>query len=438
MASNFANPLLTFIRRIAASHSHSQASDGELLQRFALYREEAAFEMLMHRHGPMVLSVCRSILHDPHDAEDVFQATFLILVRKPAAIGKPASVASWLHGVALRLANKARVQAGRRRALEREAPAMNRGEPQNEVVWSDLRPVLHQEVERLPHRYRLPFVLCCLEGKTNEEAAVLLGCPRGTVQSNLSRARERLRQRLTQRGVTVTGALLASAFGAETKAALVPAALAEGTLKAALAFTAGSGAAGAIAAPVLGYANGMLRAAQLARLTWALVLMLPVALGTGAALIAARTPAHAPLFHETVSSASGALESPPPRVTDRERLQGAWRIATVEASGRRTDALRGRRLVFAGDRFNLSEGEGEIPGIFRSSQMEGDFTLTTNNPSWIDFVERAPFRWQLCGVYDLDGRKLLLSLRNKVDGQRPLAFTAEPESNQVLLTLERD
>jgi len=122
MASNLASPLLTFIRRIAGSHCHCQVSDGELLLRFALHREEAAFEILMQRHGPMVLSVCQSILHDPHDAEDVFQATFLVLVRKPAAIGKPASVASWLHGVALRLAGKARVEAGRRRAHEREAP----------------------------------------------------------------------------------------------------------------------------------------------------------------------------------------------------------------------------------------------------------------------------------------------------------------------------
>src|SRR5262249_51915394 len=158
------------LRRVARAPSHSDLSDGELLQRFARQREEGAFTALLQRHGPMVLGVCQSVLHDAHDAEDAFQATFLVLVRQPGAIGKPASVASWLHGVAYRIALRARAACARRRFQERQVVPMPARELQDEVVWRDLRPVLHEEVERLPERYRMPFVLCYLEGKTNEEA----------------------------------------------------------------------------------------------------------------------------------------------------------------------------------------------------------------------------------------------------------------------------
>src|SRR5262249_18209601 len=207
MARDTGSPLLAFIRRIAASRQHGDLTDGALLQRFAAHREESAFAMLMHRHGPMVLGVCQSILQDEHDAEDVFQATFLVLARKPQTIGKPDCVASWLHGVAYRLAMKARRAMARRRSRERQAVAMPRAEPQDEVLWRDLRPILHEEVDRLPERYRLPFVLCHLEGKTNDEAAELLGWPKGTILSSLARARERLRQRLTRRGLALTSGL---------------------------------------------------------------------------------------------------------------------------------------------------------------------------------------------------------------------------------------
>src|SRR5262249_4929236 len=144
MASVSGSPLLTFIRRIGASHVHSELTDRELVQRFSRHREESAFTALMHRHGPMVLGVCQSILQDRPEAEDAFQAPFLVLVRKPNAIGKPGSVASWLHGVAYRLATKARVEAARRRSHERQVATMPKTDPQEEVIWRDLRPVLHQ------------------------------------------------------------------------------------------------------------------------------------------------------------------------------------------------------------------------------------------------------------------------------------------------------
>jgi RNA polymerase sigma factor (sigma-70 family) len=179
-------------------------TDGELLGRFrdrCGQAAERAFDTLIERHGPMVLRVCRTVLRDEHDAQDAFQATFLILVRRAGAIRDRDSVGSWLYGVALRVAECARGTAARRRAHERRAAtlAMNRltvaeGEP-------DLVPLIHKEIGRLPERFRVVVVLCYLEGLACEEAATQLGWPIGTVKSRLSRARERLRKRLTKRGL---------------------------------------------------------------------------------------------------------------------------------------------------------------------------------------------------------------------------------------------
>src|SRR5262249_13561196 len=152
-----------FIRKVAAPRAGGESTDGELLARFAAERDESAFTLLVQRHGPMVLGVCRSILNDAHDADDVFQATFLVLVRKAPSIGKPESVASWLHGVAYRLSQKARGAAARRRTQERQAPTMSGAETDDEAIWRDLRPLLHDEVNQLPERHRKPFVLCYLE-----------------------------------------------------------------------------------------------------------------------------------------------------------------------------------------------------------------------------------------------------------------------------------
>src|SRR5262249_54450920 len=158
-------------------------------------------------------------------AEDAFQATFLVLVRKAAALGVPESVANWLHGVAHRTALKARVEAAKRRAREREAAAMPTTSASDHAHWRNLRPVLDEEIQRHPARYRAPFVLCHLEGKANEDAARQLGCPKGTILSRLSRARERLRARLTKRGVALSTAALAALVTEKATSATVSASL---------------------------------------------------------------------------------------------------------------------------------------------------------------------------------------------------------------------
>jgi RNA polymerase sigma factor (sigma-70 family) len=192
----------------------SHLSDGELLERFVSTQDEAAFEMLVWRHGPLVMGVCRRVLSNEHDAEEAFQATFLILARKAATIGRGESVGAWLYKVASRAALRARGLRGRRQGREQpldEQLVEEKGpSSEDDLAWSELAPLLDAEVNRLPEKYRKVFVLCYLEGKTNEAAARQLGCPKGTVLSRLARARDRLRRRLQLRGLAFDAGALAT------------------------------------------------------------------------------------------------------------------------------------------------------------------------------------------------------------------------------------
>lgn len=199
--------LIRHIHRLARRRSDG-VGDGELLERFVAQDDEAAFSSLVERHGSMVLGVCRRVIGNLHDAEDAFQATFLVLARKARALRQPNSLGNWLYGVAYRTALEARTKAVRLRVRERAMTEEPVVEGENELDRLELRAVLDGEINRLPDRYRSPFVLCCLEGRTNEEAARLLSCPKGTILSRLAWARQRLRQRLTRRGVSLSVASL--------------------------------------------------------------------------------------------------------------------------------------------------------------------------------------------------------------------------------------
>jgi RNA polymerase sigma factor (sigma-70 family) len=206
MSARSASPLLRFLRDVAQGGGGEP--DRTLVERFVAQRDEAAFAALVERHGPLVHGVCRRLLRHEEDAEDAFQATFLVLVRRAASIRKGESVGSWLYGVAYRIAAKLRAAALRRQRRQEplgEVPADSAAAPRG-----DLKDVIDEEVSRLPARYRAPLVLCYLEGKTTEQAARQLGCPRGTVLSRLARARAQLRPRLLRRGLALSGGLTAA------------------------------------------------------------------------------------------------------------------------------------------------------------------------------------------------------------------------------------
>jgi RNA polymerase sigma-70 factor (ECF subfamily) len=193
-------------RRSAGSADGPGASDAQLLERYAAAHDEAAFEALARRHGQMVLGVCRRVLGDAHEAEDAFQAAFLVLVRRAGEVRKGERLAGWLYGVAQRVAVRARAQAARRRDRERQGVPLDAVQAAGDEAPSDLKPLLHEEINRLPAPYRRPVVLCHLQGKTNEEAARELDCPVGTVKARLRRARALLGSRLAQRGLAPNGA----------------------------------------------------------------------------------------------------------------------------------------------------------------------------------------------------------------------------------------
>jgi RNA polymerase sigma factor (sigma-70 family) len=279
-------PLGSFLhhfRRRVAPPAAGGVTDGDLLLRFAHDRDEDAFAALVDRHGPLVLGVCRRVLPDPNDADDAFQATFLVLARKAGAIGQPERLANWLYGVAFRVARKARANAARRRARQQQVPAMQAPEPDREAERDELCRVLDDEVRRLPDRFRAPLVLCYLQGKTREEAAAQLGWSVGAVKGMLERGRLRLRARLARRGVVMAEAALAAVLSEGALSASVPAALGARTVKAAVLFVSGQAAAGSAAV----LAEGALRAMWITRVTITVGAVLALGLaGAGAVALA--------------------------------------------------------------------------------------------------------------------------------------------------------
>jgi RNA polymerase sigma factor (sigma-70 family) len=272
MATRAANRLIRSVRALASGPVPGE-SDQELLDRFVHQHDEAAFVALLERHGPMVLGVCRRALQDEHLAEDVFQATFLVLARSAGSIRQRRSLSSWLHGVALRLSRKASAAATRAtRDADRLAPEPPPG-PAAEASWREVRQILDDELGRLPERYRLPLVLCHLEGRTREETAAELGCTLGRLKGLLERGRERLRARLIRRGLAPAsvGALLLT----ETALAVpVPPLLTVTTLRIALSSGAKGLASCGASAPVRSLVEGGLPMAGAKNLLLVLVFAL--------------------------------------------------------------------------------------------------------------------------------------------------------------------
>jgi RNA polymerase sigma factor (sigma-70 family) len=266
MATNRLDGVLRQLRRVVRP-PHGDDADARLLDRYVRQRDEAAFESLVVRHGPVVWGVCRRVLGNAADAEDAFQATFLVLVRKAASIQRRKALGAWLYGVAYRTALEARRAMAKRRA--KEAKAVPRADVPAQA-GDDLREVLDRELAALPERYRAAVVLCDLQGLDRKDAARELSCPEGTVASRLARGRSLLAKRLARYGLTA-GVLAAMSREA------VPAVLVSSTVPAA------AGAAGAVSANVLSLVEGVVRSMLMAKLrSITAVVLLLGAVGTGA------------------------------------------------------------------------------------------------------------------------------------------------------------
>jgi RNA polymerase sigma factor (sigma-70 family) len=312
MTATRANVVLRHIRDFAAAESAGHLTDRDLLARFATTREEAAFEALVRRHGPLVLGVCRRVLHNRDDADDVFQATFLALARQAASAGRRASLGTWLYRVAYYTAIEARKRSDVRRRREERTPPRPQPDPLTEVTGRELLSVLDEELHRLPEQLRAPLVLCYLEGKTRDEAARELGWSLGTLKRRLEQARAALRTRVAGRGISLT-ALLAAGVGA----AVVSPALAAATA---------SRAAGAV--PAITAAGRKLVAV--------LVLAAGIVAG-GAGLLTQRTPrADAPAAEEARAARPDLADKPAPAAPPAdEKKESIISGRVLDADGKR-------------------------------------------------------------------------------------------------------
>jgi RNA polymerase sigma factor (sigma-70 family) len=328
MATGSMTTVLKHLRRLALQPDGRAPTDGQLLGRYLDHGDETAFEELLHRHGAMVLGVCRRLLGPGADAEDAFQATFLVLVRKGASVVPRDMVGNWLYGVAHRTALEARTLAARRRAREKPMDPLPESEMPPEDQWRELRPLLDEELSRLPAKYRAPVVLCDLEGKTQMEAARQLGCPEGTVAGRLFRARSLLMQRLRRRHAMVFSAgSLALLLTEQNASAVVSPVLAHSTMQAATLVAAGQAAtAELISAPVVALTEGVIKAMALHQIKLATAVLLTLGvMGTGAGVLTHQAFADRPVAQlspdqrEPQAAEQNADEQPRKRAPEETR-----------------------------------------------------------------------------------------------------------------------
>ncbi|HTU93073.1 MAG TPA: sigma-70 family RNA polymerase sigma factor [Gemmataceae bacterium] len=316
---------LRHLRRRLAAQQRCEDSDEQLLHAFTTRRDEAAFAVLVRRHGPMVLHVCRRVLGHEQDAEDAFQATFLVLAQNAAALRNKTALASFLHATAYRTAMKAKQAAVRRRKHEEQTPARPSANPADELLWREVRELLDEEIAHLPETYRSVFVLCCLEELSQEEAGRRLGLKQRTVSNRLAEARKRLMQRLARRGVELTALLGTAALAAP------PAELMASTIEAALAAAAGQGLASIATASVAALVQSAAAlvqsaaaAATLSKAKWAAVLLLAATLLAGAGAWTCRTlTTPQPAVPQAETPAPGRkAETPRQEKSDRVTVMG--------------------------------------------------------------------------------------------------------------------
>ena len=432
MTSEQSNGVVREVRRAALLSDHGELTDGQLLQRFLDHHDEAAFELLLRRHGPLILGVCRRMLGNDADADDAFQAVFVVLVRKAAAFRTRRTIGDWLYGVAYHTALKARAATVKRRFKESQArPIVSAGATDD---LADLLPLLDQELSRLQAKYREALVLCELQGHSRKETARQLGIPEGTLSSRLATARKLLAKRLARYGLAITGVTLAGLLTPKTATASVPAALAASTLEAA---TTGA------AVPVAALAEGVLKAMLMTKLKMlaTVVLMFGVVFG-GAVLwlhtmrnkaVAARLEAETEAF--AAHARAEALND-----DDEDNILGTWTLVRIEQPPyKHTEEIpplgaRGQaKVVFTADKIHLwdgSEGKyaldaGKHPKQFRLTQGEGMLAAT------------------LIGIYELKGDDLKICFNlSHSDNKPPTNFdikTAKPPGLvPAVFVLKRD
>jgi RNA polymerase sigma factor (sigma-70 family) len=403
----------------AGSGSQSEPTDERLLHDYVSGQDAGAFAAIVRRHGTVVLGVCRRILRDEQHAEDAFQATFLVLMRRARSLTVPNLLSNWLYGVAYRTACKIRSAKARQRTREASMAQVPAPDAANEVIWRDLRPILDDELQRLPPRFRRPIVLFYLEGKTTEEVACTLGCPKGTVLSRLARGRERLRRRLTRRGLAISGGVLVTF--------LARSGVAEGTFPGTLLdWSIRIQAASAAARATEGISS---QAKQVTQQVLNDMFRRKLQMIGGIVLVGLLAVGTSFLGYRAFSTPRGVVEQPASR-SDMDELQGTWQVVTVEYAGQplAREQFRYTRLTFRGNTV-IQEGNGR--------RVELTFQLDpSQKPKTIDMQGPALRYDSYQAIYELDGYILRVCQREPGPG-RPREFASKPNSTNFLITARR-
>jgi RNA polymerase sigma factor (sigma-70 family) len=410
MAAAQLGAVLQHIRTLAADPKAREQTDGALLRAFLGHNDQAAFEALVRRHGPMVLWVCRRSLGNIHDAEEALQATFLVLARQASSIRKQESLAGWLHGVAYRMANHAKRAAARRRGYEARVSPTQPQDPALCAAWQELQVLLDEEIQSLPETLRAPFVLCCLENKSSAEAAGQLGVKEATLRMRLSRGRKLLRERLTRRGVALAAALGAVALGTDIASAAVPGSVVVSTAKAATSIATGQAAAAGLVPPnVAALTEGMLKtmvATKRKIAAVALLVLLLVGTGTGTlAVLRCSGAAPPPLAHQAPQQAApAASEKEQPHAADNAEAKDTVTIGgrVLDPDGKPFEGAQLYVMASGGDpterartdaegRFQFHLRRGEVVG--RDKRPARTFQVVAAaegyGPAWVDADDSA-------------------------------------------------
>jgi RNA polymerase sigma factor (sigma-70 family) len=449
--------LLRDVRTIFEFGVARDVCDLELLDRFLFADRaaaEAAFTFLVERHGPMVLSVCRQFIDDPDDVEDAFQATFLVFLRRAKSIRKRDSLASWLFGVATHVARRARSAATVRRFHEREAGELALADAKTRNnTYSDTLAALHEEVARLPDRYREPIVLCHLEGLSTAAAAIRLGCAHGTILSRLARARGRLRRSLARRGRSELACPVARGWLSVQHAAPLPAGLVHSTVQAAVHVTSVRAASAAIRAPsVVAMAQATLRTLFMTRITVGSALLATAGVCTAMMVSSVMSPAGA--GSSATAAVTSATQNPAEKPRPDEENKGLRPQEIKEALYRilkRDHAFRDPRWSFIITVRDVVE-DALIDPTFRH-RTKGDnreFDLVIQSKRAIlhvDLTGKALYAIleepEVQGYAPIDGRDVMLLEQVlkipvppgdpfSVDGSVPAEATLSPEQQLVL------
>jgi RNA polymerase sigma factor (sigma-70 family) len=435
VAAESLGEVLRRIGRTAGLQAVLALTDAQLLDRFAAARDEPAFAALVVRHGPMVLGVCRRLLPDAGQAEDAFQAAFLVLARKAGAIRRRPLLSAWLYGVTYKVAARLRGRLWRRRAREKpvDLDALPAADAQESF---DLAPAVHEEVQRLPDKYRDPVVFCYLEGRTHEEAARLLDCPLGTVKGRLARARDLLRSRLARRGLAPCEAAVALAV----RPAAPRPAVVDATVRAAPLVAAGDPTGGGLAsARAVMLSQGVVRTMMLTnwKIMAAVVLAALLLAGTGGYVYQSARG-------EPGGTQPGARAADKPGGADNAKddkgaIQGTWQVTAVEMGGKDVSGtdefkdLATAKWTFAADKITFKSGKPDMSVNYKidPSKKPKELDVTpTDGPE----NERNK---QMPAVYSLEGDVLKICVGSPDAPARPKEVASKEGEKNLLITFKR-